>query len=172
MLRSCCVLHLPNIFRTHYRVYKPTVVIITKLLKMGSFSQTMALGYRETATGVYLSDIYLWRMQLHLIELEVVLRLTIYFGNFNTCVFDNTQKKWNFYTNVSITVHFCFKAELSLLLMDEKDDKQHFSLKGILDQEKNQQKKRKKKKQKTIDIVEDNFQVCTTLYYIHSTISA
>ena len=38
MWRSSGVLYLPYIFRTLKRVYKPTVVISTKLLKMSSKS--------------------------------------------------------------------------------------------------------------------------------------
>ena len=62
MWRSSDILYLPYIFRTLKRVYKPTVVISTKLLKMSSFCQNMACGYRERA-GVDLSDIYVWRMR-------------------------------------------------------------------------------------------------------------
>ena len=61
MWRSSGVLYLPYIFTTRKRVYKPIVVISTKLLKMSSFCQNMACGYRERA-GVNLSDIYVWRM--------------------------------------------------------------------------------------------------------------
>ena len=61
MWRSSDILYLPYIFRTLKRVYKPTVVISTKLIKMSSFSQNIACGYRERA-GVDLSDIYVWRM--------------------------------------------------------------------------------------------------------------
>lgn len=50
------------------------------------------------------------------------------------------------------------KAELELLLMDEKDDRQHFSLKGIMEKEKKSKKKRKRKA-KDEEIVEDNFNV-------------
>ena len=49
MWRSSGVLYLPYIFRTLKRVYKPTVVISTKLLKMSSFCRNMACGYRERA---------------------------------------------------------------------------------------------------------------------------
>ena len=49
MWRSSGVLYLPYIFRTLKRVYKPTVVISTKLLKMSSFCPNMACGYRERA---------------------------------------------------------------------------------------------------------------------------
>ena len=51
MWRSSGVLDLPNIFRTPKRVYKPTVCISTKLLKMSSFCQNMACGYRERERG-------------------------------------------------------------------------------------------------------------------------
>ena len=61
MWRSSGVLYLPYIFTTRKRVYKPIVFISTKLLKMSSFCQNMACGYRERA-GVDLSDIYVWRM--------------------------------------------------------------------------------------------------------------
>ena len=63
MWRSSGILYLPYIFRPLKRVYKPTVVISTKLLKMSSFYENMACGYRERA-GVDLSDIYVWRMLL------------------------------------------------------------------------------------------------------------
>ena len=49
MWRSSGVLYLPYIFRSLKRVYKPTVVISTKLLKMSSFCRNMACGYRERA---------------------------------------------------------------------------------------------------------------------------
>ena len=49
MWRSSGVLYLPYIFRTLKRVYKPTVVKSTKLLKMSSFCRNMACGYRERA---------------------------------------------------------------------------------------------------------------------------
>ena len=61
MWRSSGILYLPYIFRTLKRVYKPTVVISAKLLKMSSFCQNMACGYRERAE-VDPSDIYVWRM--------------------------------------------------------------------------------------------------------------
>ena len=41
--------------------YKPIAVISTKLLKMSSFCQNMACGYRKRAE-VHLSDIYVWRL--------------------------------------------------------------------------------------------------------------
>ena len=63
MWQSSGVLYLRYIFRTLKRVYKPTVVISTKLLKMSSFCQNMACSYRERA-GVDLSDIYVWRMTI------------------------------------------------------------------------------------------------------------
>ena len=59
---SSGVLNLPYIFRTLKRVYK--VGISTKLLKMSSFCRNMACGYRERESGVDLSDIYVWRMDL------------------------------------------------------------------------------------------------------------
>ena len=43
------VLNLPYILRTLKRVYKPTVGISTKLLKMSSFCRNMACGYRGRA---------------------------------------------------------------------------------------------------------------------------
>ena len=49
MWRSSGILYLPYILRTLKRVYKPTVVISTKLLKMSSFCWNMACGYRERA---------------------------------------------------------------------------------------------------------------------------
>ena len=57
MWRSVGILYLPYIFRTLKRVYNPTVGISTKLLKMSSFCQNMACGYRDRA-GADLSDIY------------------------------------------------------------------------------------------------------------------
>ena len=42
--------------------------------------------------------------------------------------------------------------------MDEKDDRQHFSLKGIMEKEKKSKKKRKRKA-KDEEIMEDNFNV-------------
>jgi len=50
------------------------------------------------------------------------------------------------------------KEELELLLMDEKDDRQHFSLKGIMENEKKSKKKRKRKA-KDEEVVDDNFNV-------------
>ncbi|KAL9958924.1 hypothetical protein ACROYT_G036001 [Oculina patagonica] len=50
------------------------------------------------------------------------------------------------------------KEELELLLMDEKDDRRHFSLKGIMENEKKSKKKRKRKA-KDEEIVDDNFNV-------------
>ena len=49
MWLSSGVLYLPYIFRTLKRVYKPTVVISTKLPKMSGFCANMACGYRERA---------------------------------------------------------------------------------------------------------------------------
>ena len=49
MWRSSGVFYLPYIFRTLKRVYKPTAVISTKLLKMTSFCPNVACGYRERA---------------------------------------------------------------------------------------------------------------------------
>ena len=57
MWRNSGILYLQYIFRTLKRVYKPTVVISTKLFKMSSFCQNMACGYRERA-GFDLSNIY------------------------------------------------------------------------------------------------------------------
>ena len=51
-----------------------------------------------------------------------------------------------------------FKEELELLLMDEKDDRRHFSLKGIMENEKRSKKKRKRKT-KDEEVVDDNFNV-------------
>lgn len=51
------------------------------------------------------------------------------------------------------------KEELELLLMEDKDDRQHFSLKGIMDSEKKMNKKRRKRKEKEEEIVEDDFNV-------------
>ena len=48
MWRSSGVLYLPYIFRTLKRVYKPTVVISTKLLKMSSFCRHLCV---ENETG-------------------------------------------------------------------------------------------------------------------------
>jgi len=42
--------------------------------------------------------------------------------------------------------------------MDEKDDRQHFSLKGIMENEKKSKKKRKRKA-KDEEVVDDNFNV-------------
>lgn len=50
------------------------------------------------------------------------------------------------------------KEELELLLMDEKDDRRHFSLKGIMENEKKSKKKRKRKA-KDEEVVDDNFNV-------------
>ena len=61
MWRSSGVLYLPYIFRTLKRVYKPTVVISTKLLKMSSFLWKHGL-WLQRESGVDLSDIYVWRM--------------------------------------------------------------------------------------------------------------
>lgn len=54
---------------------------------------------------------------------------------------------------------FQFKEELELLLMEDKDDRQHFSLKGIMDSEKRKSKKRRKRKANQEEIVDDNFNV-------------
>ena len=67
MWRSSGVLYLPYIFRTLKRVYKPTVVISTKLLKMSSFAQNEQFlskhgVWLQRESGVDLSDIYVWRM--------------------------------------------------------------------------------------------------------------
>lgn len=43
--------------------------------------------------------------------------------------------------------------------MEDKDDRQHFSLKGIMDSEKRQSKKRRKRKANQEEIVDDNFNV-------------
>ena len=43
--------------------------------------------------------------------------------------------------------------------MEDKDDRQHFSLKGIMDSEKKMNKKRRKRKEKEEEIVEDDFNV-------------
>ncbi|XP_073230335.1 ESF1 homolog [Porites lutea] len=51
------------------------------------------------------------------------------------------------------------KEELELLLMEDKDDRQHFSLKGIMDSEKRKSKKRRKRKANQEEIVDDNFNV-------------
>ncbi|CAH3174378.1 unnamed protein product [Porites lobata] len=51
------------------------------------------------------------------------------------------------------------KEELELLLMEDKDDRQHFSLKGIIDSEKRKSKKRRKRKANQEEIVDDNFNV-------------
>ena len=45
--RSSGVLDLPYIFRTHKRVYKPTVVMTMKLLKMGGFCHLVGSAYRD-----------------------------------------------------------------------------------------------------------------------------
>ncbi len=57
-----------------------------------------------------------------------------------------------------------FQAELSLLMMDEDDDKQHFSLKTIQDEEKKSKKKKNKNKKKAIEEkrVQDTFKVRDT----------
>ena len=41
--------------------------------------------------------------------------------------------------------------------MEDSDDRQHFSLKGIMEAEKNT--KKRKKKEKAMQIAEDNFQI-------------
>jgi len=51
------------------------------------------------------------------------------------------------------------KEELELLLMEDKDDRQHFSLKGIMDSEKKKSKKKRKNKAKEEEMVDDNFNV-------------
>ena len=56
-------------------------------------------------------------------------------------------------------IRFQFKEELELLLMEAKDDRQHFSLKGIMDSEKRKSKKRRKRKANQEEIVDDNFNV-------------
>ena len=61
MWRSSGVLYLPYIFRTLKRVYKPTNVISTKLLKMSSFLSKHGV-WLQRESGVDLSDIYVWRM--------------------------------------------------------------------------------------------------------------
>lgn len=52
---------------------------------------------------------------------------------------------------------------MSLLLMDSDDEKQHFSLQNIMDQEKKKKKKKLKKKKDPSRVVEDNFQVIELL---------
>ena len=51
------VLYLPYIFRTLKRVYKPTVVISTKLQFLSKHGVRL-----QRESGVDLSDIYVWRM--------------------------------------------------------------------------------------------------------------
>ena len=63
MWRSSGILYLPYILRTLKRVYKPTVVISTKLLKMSSFLLKHGV-WLQRESGVDLSDIYVWRMGL------------------------------------------------------------------------------------------------------------
>ena len=43
--------------------------------------------------------------------------------------------------------------------MEDKDDRQHFSLKGIMDSEKKKSKKKRKNKAKEEEMVDDNFNV-------------
>lgn len=43
--------------------------------------------------------------------------------------------------------------------MEDKEDRQHFSLKGIMDSEKKKSKKRRKRKANQEAIVDDNFNV-------------
>ena len=43
--------------------------------------------------------------------------------------------------------------------MEDKDDRQHFSLKGIMDSEKKKSKKKRKRKEKEEEMVDDNFNV-------------
>lgn len=43
--------------------------------------------------------------------------------------------------------------------MEDKDDRQHFSLKGIMDSEKKKSKKKRKRKAKEEEMVDDNFNV-------------
>lgn len=51
------------------------------------------------------------------------------------------------------------REELELLLMEDKEDRQHFSLKGIIDSEKTKSKKKRKRKAKEEEMVDDNFNV-------------
>lgn len=60
---------------------------------------------------------------------------------------------------LSHLICFRLKEELELLLMEDKDDRQHFSLKGIMDSEKRKSKKRRKRKANQEEIVDDNFNV-------------
>ena len=43
--------------------------------------------------------------------------------------------------------------------MDDKDDKQHFNMKQILDNEKRKKKKKRSKKENTHQTVDDNFEI-------------
>lgn len=51
------------------------------------------------------------------------------------------------------------KKELELLLLDETEDKRHFNLKNIMEQEKMSKSKRKKKKSKDVKENVDNFKI-------------
>jgi hypothetical protein len=50
------------------------------------------------------------------------------------------------------------QEELELLLMDGKEERQHFSLKGIIENEKKKKKRKKRQKDKQ-ETKEDNFAV-------------
>lgn len=54
-----------------------------------------------------------------------------------------------------------FQSELELLLLDESEEKKHFSYKDILDQEnmKKSKKKRRKNKQDILNKPEDTFEI-------------
>ena len=52
-----------------------------------------------------------------------------------------------------------FQNELELLLMDDKEDKQHFSLKSIIANEKRKKKPKNKAKRNPEETVEDNFEI-------------
>ena len=125
MWRSSGVLYLPYKFRTLKRVYKPTVVISTKLLKMSITCQNMACGYRERAgltwatsmCGEWLSlnnkhiiiNSYIIfsniiQVQKNLIQLVYIVKLVAGIHIVSVIIY---QCIHNFSTWLKITVHFC-----------------------------------------------------------------
>ena len=70
-------------------------------------------------------------------------------------------------TKVTELLNGCFiQAALSLLMMDQDEDKQHFNLKSIQESEKleNKKKKRRRNKKKLLEqkVMQDTFQVRST----------
>lgn len=74
----------------------------------------------------------------------------------------NVGEKTRFYTSDDM------QAELAMLLMDEDDDKEHFSLKAIMEAEQGKKKRKKRSQRHMMKLaqqqakknVQDSFKVC------------